>query len=998
MDINDLAKQLTPLIISLLTTGATAAAAKMGEETIATLWEKIRAKIDKKGQGEIAEKVKENPNDDDLKVELKVWIREVLKENPALAQEAQRAIQIRASGGSVVVGENMTGGSISVFNDHHQETHITYQADKKDAPVSIEQLTHDYLEHLKRDCEKLPLGTIHVKFSEVENESSISLEDVYIDLDVAPRSRKERGQKEMESMERQERRVSIVEALNDKSLRRAVLLGEAGSGKTTCVHYLTLALASIQQKAISKMPLPEDSALARYFPVRLILREAATEIPDDEKTDSVDILWNALKTYLIKKLGVEQADLLFPHLQKTIKTTPCLIMLDGLDEVPEAERRRPRLLKAIEDFSAPLEQSIVLVTARPYAYDKWKLAHFEVLDLLNFSSEQIENFISKFYDSVGAIKRWDADFINSQKTNLNAAVQNREYLYDLAARPLLLTLIAAVDSNGEKLPEDRAELYKQTIDLLLQRWQNRKDNSLTEKKMVEFFSADSSKVIGILQRLAYKVHERQGRDKNRKTDAPADIDKVEVWGEFASSLPSEVDIHSLLGFLEKRAGLLLDRGENVYTFPHRSFQEYLAAGFLNTQSDTKYQLDQIFRSEPNWWREVVLLSIARMLPNLKSAADEINRLVPCEVDGETDVSPTDWQIAALAGQALVEMKLLEKGGDQKYYKTIIKRVANWLAQLVQRGALDPRPRAEAGKALAKLGDPRKGVINDFLFCRIPAGEFMMGSKQGEKDSLDSERPQFKHKIEQPFYMTRYPITNAQFDLFVKDPQGYVNDKWWTEAGLEWRKDRKAPDKRGGVFDLPNHPFVMVRWYEAAAYCKWLTEKLQDTSYKIQAYDPQTRSVFEDDNLKSKIVNRKSEIRLPTEAEWEYAARAGTGTPYSWGDKITPNHANYSDTGIGATSAVGLFPDGENKFGLLDMNGNVWEWCATQWQEDYKDYLKNEEKLNQLEGNSLRVLRGGSFDLEDGFVRCAYRFRDFPNLRYDDVGFRVVVCAGVSHFS
>jgi formylglycine-generating enzyme required for sulfatase activity len=243
-------------------------------------------------------------------------------------------------------------------------------------------------------------------------------------------------------------------------------------------------------------------------------------------------------------------------------------------------------------------------------------------------------------------------------------------------------------------------------------------------------------------------------------------------------------------------------------------------------------------------------------------------------------------------------------------------------------------------------------------------------------------------------MFRYPVTNAQFEEFIKDPQGYRKNEWWTKAGLEWRKDRKEHDRYGGVFSLANHPVVGVTWYEAAAFCNWLTDQFQVSSSTIQVYDPKTHEIHADENLKSQIINRKSEIRLPTEAEWERAARGGHEFRYPWGsDEITPDHANYDDTNLNATSAVGAFPKGMNDYGLLDMSGNVWEWCATEWQENYNDYLKKEN--NKPEGNILRVLRGGAFHDSVRIVRCAYRVRYNPDIGGDDLGFRCVV---VSHFS
>jgi formylglycine-generating enzyme required for sulfatase activity len=272
-------------------------------------------------------------------------------------------------------------------------------------------------------------------------------------------------------------------------------------------------------------------------------------------------------------------------------------------------------------------------------------------------------------------------------------------------------------------------------------------------------------------------------------------------------------------------------------------------------------------------------------------------------------------------------------------------------------------------------------LPDIVWCNVPAGEFIMGS-----DEFDDEKP--PHKLTLPaFQISQYPITNAQFAAFVQD--GGYTPRWrrcWTDAGWRWKGKRIEPYKRGGVFDLPNHPVVMVSWYEAAAFCNWLGEKLG------------------------------CRVTLPTEAQWEKAASweevdketrrqgdketrrqevGGRKRRYPWGDEITPDHANHDETGIGTTSAVGIFPKGRSPCGALDMSGNVWEWTCSLWGEDWQKpsfnypYRADDGRENLEPGNEiLRVVRGGCYGNDRDAVRCAARGRTYPAYGVDDSGFRV----------
>ncbi len=249
----------------------------------------------------------------------------------------------------------------------------------------------------------------------------------------------------------------------------------------------------------------------------------------------------------------------------------------------------------------------------------------------------------------------------------------------------------------------------------------------------------------------------------------------------------------------------------------------------------------------------------------------------------------------------------------------------------------------------------------------------MGSRDDRLAFSGKETPQ--RELDLPgFRIGVYPVTNAQYAAFVRD--GGYTQKWracWTRAGWDWKGDRSGPEAYGGVFDLPNHPVVVVTWYEAAAFCGWLTERL--------------RAAGE--------LGPDEAVTLPSEPQWEKAARGTDGRVYPWGDEPDPERANYDDTGVGATSAVGCFPGGASPYGALDMSGNVWEWCRTKWQESYQDYGGDDlmGPANDLEGDALRVLRGGAFGNSQWNVRCACRIWFFPFDWNWDFGFRLCVAPG-----
>jgi formylglycine-generating enzyme required for sulfatase activity len=243
------------------------------------------------------------------------------------------------------------------------------------------------------------------------------------------------------------------------------------------------------------------------------------------------------------------------------------------------------------------------------------------------------------------------------------------------------------------------------------------------------------------------------------------------------------------------------------------------------------------------------------------------------------------------------------------------------------------PKLTAATETLDLG---KGVKLELV--KINAGEFTMGSPSTEPDHDLSEEPQHKVTIAKPFYLGKFEITQAQWSVIRGNQSEFKGD------------DKRAADG--------------ISWGDANNWCKDMSQRL------------------------------KVKMRLPTEAEWEYACRAGTTTPFAFGAELKPDEANFKLTNVGKTSVVGSYKP--NAWGLYDMHGNVWEWCQDTLQPDYTGAPADGSAwVDEKENKYNRVRRGGSWQETAANCRSAVRFgspgdEKTPDMRNNQVGFRVVV--------
>ncbi len=235
-----------------------------------------------------------------------------------------------------------------------------------------------------------------------------------------------------------------------------------------------------------------------------------------------------------------------------------------------------------------------------------------------------------------------------------------------------------------------------------------------------------------------------------------------------------------------------------------------------------------------------------------------------------------------------------------------------------------------------------------------------------------------------YRISRYPLTNAEYARFI-EAGGYDERRYWTEAGWAWREKNGVTQPaywEDEGWNRPDYPVVGVSWYEAVAYCRWLTEELRVTGYELRVGGRDNGTSTRD------FGSGRYEVRLPTEAEWEKAARGEHARRWPWGDDFDPARANTYESGPGRTTPVGKYsPAGDSPYGAADMAGNVWEWCSSL----YRGYPYDpDDGREDWEAEGRRVLRGGSWGNVALLTRCAARYRDRPDFRSNNAGFRCVL--------
>ena len=574
-------------------------------------------------------------------------------------------------------------------------------------------------------------------------------------------------------------------------------------------------------------------------------------------------------------------------------------------------------------------------------------------------------FASVSFPSTGAGDEAEA-FVNAVRDHPNMEPS-------LHANPLFFTLLAALwlADDQRQLPATQAELYRRAVDLLLDKWTRKRTDGQT---VADRLGVNAPQLRSVLETLACTIHEQRAADQDTTI-----FHGMLLYGTLMDAgFPVHQDI---LHYLEQHAGLLISPSRNHFYFSHRSFQEHLAACELTCRDPNRtppvaadrHFPDGLIRrvfDQPALWRNVALLASDELMR--QEAADEVWARLDelCQPYMEAAAHPAAVPVALTIAQRHDLFAL----DPHERRRRPIKYAYDALLQVAHRVLTDnahftPVERNLAGELLGRRPehDTRPGVgcrpdrLPDIDWVKIPETD-----DQGRREFIYQ---QDERRNEPTFWMARYPVTYGQFQAFLDAADGFYNPLWW-EGLAAWEDEKAEPGEQ--AFPFWNHPRERVSWYDAIAFCRWLTVKAKSTPTLLPP-ELQGRGDWR--------------ITLPTEWQWEKAARGFDGLSYPWGNEYISGYANIDETWqsegshyLQKTSTVGMYPPNQSPFGVMDLSGNVWEYCLNEHQNPDR---------TQESGDPYRVVRGGSWGNVSPFASA--RTRGYWDRRFNYYfGFRLVV--------
>ena len=706
-------------------------------------------------------------------------------------------------------------------------------------------------------------------------------------------------------------------------IQRAMLLGEPGAGKT-----------------FSLLKMVEDTK-AKYKnrksrPIPIFVRLA---------------LWENESQTLVAFIQ-EQMGSLGGYWENLLTEKRVLLLLDGLNELPVGQRDSK--LPQISDWIKKYEEIPLLISCRELDYQGQLQLPLDRITIQPLEPTRIKQFLKNHYslkmDAVEGARKseklfWEigggsevedcwrtfekqgmtldefftlsalpekyTGYKNKSsvgwkvKEDWQRLVKTPYNLMHLVSNPFLLSIVLYIYRRSGSLPSNRAALFGNFVNMLLNR---EKLADLNEETNIVEPNTAGEKLITGIEALAWAMQTQAGTQAQER-HAQLSLPQAAVLPLFDQDSVTAKDI-----LVKAASATLLEVGKEV-RFSHQLLQEYFTAQGMRKRIDERDLNASTLWPTASWWERTGWEESVILLAGLM----------------EQDCSAViEW--LADANPEVAAQVINRCGADtpDKTKRWLQKKLMPRLTNLTTDPA--PEARAAIGKALGSLTRNQDAADTDNAHQKLQ----MLDDRQGvgiiysankkrwlpdikwidiTGDSVINEEDNESIKVDS-FKIARYPVTYAQYQLFLEAEEGYHHPKWW--KGLE-RVEQPGEQR----FKFLNHPAENLSWYDAVAYCRWLSQLSGET------------------------------VRLPSEWEWQLAATGGNPQrQYPWGEDYRSGYVNHDETFdkngphfLGGTSTVGIYPQGETQKSVADMVGNVWEWCEKRFDDR----------------GDARVVRGGRCD-------------------------------------
>ncbi|GEM_PF-2526234 len=495
-----------------------------------------------------------------------------------------------------------------------------------------------------------------------------------------------RMQREIRRMEREKPRVeslSIAEALSRHP--RLLIVGDPGSGKTTLTRWLAVIFAKKQQA--------QEHLLGSRFaenraPIVLELRRFVVRLSELAKQPHTFNLADEVIQFVKKDARFEKCAQFISH---SLKSGKCLLLLDGLDEVPDRDARRC-LLEAVEAFVSNHGSNNCILTTRPHGFAALNLgADFRRVEIQPFTLDDMSLFVTHWYDT--AYGQTDPAGAKQDAENLIQRIKENERVSALAQNPLLCTIIAVVYRKYHSLPQRRADLYETCCEVLLETWDKIKE--IKASGLIGEF--DWKTKLSLIAPIAYWFHQQTERFAAPEEEVAAqlaiELKKLKDLG-YRIDKPVEQEARDFIEAIRDRSGLLQGRGDGTLEFSHRTFQEYLTARYIADNFNEMRCIDEVMSHlHEAWWREVHLLIIG-IMGRSRSGAEKVSKLLLHILN--VYKAPSRWLLSSLSPGRI----LFPKWQWQRHIAWFLMREFEFAAQ----GFADCAPEGKPQEVLKRLSD------------------------------------------------------------------------------------------------------------------------------------------------------------------------------------------------------------------------------------------------------------------------------------------------------